>query len=297
MIALIALVLAVSLLPACSVAPVADVQTAMLPVYSAQAEPAAREIIEYEVTTEVWEDEAQADDGTSLASCLFQLPVLTAYRGDGTEITEPETDLEAQAVEAVRAFNEKFSKWDAAEEFPEFVSFAAENLAYQREWDGIWIPYFKKLTCQVYQTDHLVSVSAEYHCYNGGVHPNTYLLGWNFDLDSGTFFTPEMLSGDTGFQEAVSQEMTRQAQEKAAEYGAEYGIEPENFFWQDYEDILADWTSYTVSFDEAGMIVAFSPYELAAYAAGPQVFHLSYDWLEPYLSEHGRLVLGLEAGE
>lgn len=290
MIALIALLLAVSLLPACSVAPTADMKTAPESAYFAQTELSAREVIEYRVFIDVWEDEAQADDGTPLASCRFQLPVLTAYRGDGTEVTEPETDLEAQAAEAVRAFNEKFSKWDAAEEFPEFVSFAAENLAYQREWDGIWTPYAMELTCWGYQTDHLVSVSAEYYCYNGGVHPNTCLLGWNFDLDSGTFFTPEMLSGDTGFQEAVSQELARQAQVKAAEHG----IEPEDFFWQDYEDILADWTSYTVSFDETGMIVAFSPYELAAYAAGPQVFRLPYDWLEPYLGEHGRMVLGLE---
>ena len=40
-----------------------------------------------------------------------------------------------------------------------------------------------------------------------------------------------------------------------------------------------------------------STYELASYANGPQVFELSYDWLEPHLSQQGRLVLGLEAGE
>ena len=50
-----------------------------------------------------------------------------------------------------------------------------------------------------------------------------------------------------------------------------------------------------MSFDEEGMEVIFSPYELAPYAAGPQSFRLSYDWLEPHLSAHGRVLLGLEA--
>ena len=40
--------------------------------------------------------------------------------------------------------------------------------------------------------------------------------------------------------------------------------------------------------------MAFSPYELAAYAAGPQGFRLSYDLLAPYLSDYGRAMLELE---
>ena len=42
------------------------------------------------------------------------------------------------------------------------------------------------------------------------------------------------------------------------------------------------------------MVVIFSSYELAPYAAGPQIFRVSYEWLEPYLSAHGRALLGLE---
>lgn len=30
---------------------------------------------------------------------------------------------------------------------------------------------------------------------------------------------------------------------------------------------------------------------------GAQEFHLSYDWLRPYLSQHGRELLGLETEE
>ena len=59
---------------------------------------------------------------------------------------------------------------------------------------------------------------------------------------------------------------------------------------------MAEWSSYAVSFDETGMTVGFSPYELAAYAAGPQVFHLAYETLLPHLGQHGRALLGLEDG-
>ena len=41
------------------------------------------------------------------------------------------------------------------------------------------------------------------------------------------------------------------------------------------------------------MNVAFSPYELAAYAAGAQEFKMPYEWLKEYLDEHSIEVLGL----
>ena len=87
------------------------------------------------------------------------------------------------------------------------------------------------------------------------------------------------------------EELIRQADERAAEYG----VEPQSFYWEDYRDILANWSSYAVFFDERGMVIAFSPYELASYAAGTQSFRFSYDWLLPHLSEHGRQVLELES--
>ena len=72
----------------------------------------------------------------------------------------------------------------------------------------------------------------------------------------------------------------------------EDGTIPAEWYWEDYETIAADWACYAVTFDEAGMTVTFSPYEIAAYAFGPQVFTMSYEFLEPYLSEHAREVMG-----
>ena len=88
----------------------------------------------------------------------------------------------------------------------------------------------------------------------------------------------------------MSAEIVRQIGETAAEYD----LAAEEVFWENYEEIAAGWSSYAVSFDETGMTVGFSPYELAAYAAGSQVFRLPYDLLAPHLGDYGRAVLGLE---
>ena len=45
------------------------------------------------------------------------------------------------------------------------------------------------------------------------------------------------------------------------------------------------------------MTVIFSPYEMACYAAGPQKFALNMDFLEPYLGDYGRTLLGVNEAE
>ena len=246
--------------------------------------------VRYEVEVAQWSDEALAEDGTLLASYAFQLPVLTAVREDGTPITEARSETEEQALTAAAAFNEKFGKWVAAEEFDDLVKSAETDFAwYQTEalpWFG---GYTLALDCTVYQTDRIISVEGLYYSYTGGAHPNTWQLGWNFDLEEGVFFGPELLADGTELQEAVSREIVRQAQ-----LPSEDGTVPVKGYWEDYEAIIANWASYTVNFDEDGMIVTFSPYELGCYAMGAQTFRLSYDWLEPHLSAHGRALLGLE---
>ena len=156
------------------------------------------------------------------------------------------------------------------------------------------VPYELELDCSLYQTEELISVQAEYYSYTGGAHPNTVLLAWNFDLTTGQFLTPEQLAADgQAFSEAVRAELLRQSQETAADND----MAPEEYFWSNYEEILAGWSSYAVSFDETGMTVGFSPFELAAYAAGPQIYHLPYETFAGYLSIHGLAMLGLAAAE
>lgn len=289
---LIALILTL-LLCGCAATAMVNMQNEPAPAAEEPVESLQEEVIRYTMVTATWKDTAAAEDGTELAAYRFELPVLTPVREDGTAIMEPQTPTEEQAAAVAAAFNEKFGKWAAAEEFGEIVSWAAEELAFRQE-EGIdgFNPYALELDCSVYQTDHLVSVSGTYYSSTGGAHPNTWMLGWNFDLEEGVFFDPSLLAEGTALQEAITAEMVRQAQ-----IPGESGYVPAEMYWEDYEAIMANWASYAVTFDEVGMDVIFSPYELAPYAAGPQEFHLPYEFLEPYLSNHGRLLLGLGEAE
>ena len=164
---------------------------------------------------------------------------------------------------------------------------AEEELAFRTESGGNWTPYTLELDCSVYQTEQMVCIQAEYYSYTGGAHPNTVLLAWNFDLMTGQFFAPEILAADGQiFLDAVRDEIIRQI-DMTPEAAVEAG------YWEDYQDIAANWSSYAVSFNEEGMTVAFSPYEIACYAMGPQEFRLSYEQLAPHLNSHGRDLLGI----
>ena len=47
-------------------------------------------------------------------------------------------------------------------------------------------------------------------------------------------------------------------------------------------------------FDEDGMTVVFSPYELASDAAATEIYTIPYDILAPWLSDRGTALLGLQ---
>ena len=253
-------------------------------------EPPAEQRLTYVVDMAVRSDEASTEDEIPLAKYRAVYPVLTVCREDGSIVETAETEQEHAAVEIAASFNEKFEDWAVARGFEEMTSMVEEELAwYQSEEMGWYGGYTVELQCETYQTENLLSVTGVYYAYTGGAHPNTSLLAWNFDLTDGSFFGPELLSERPEFQQSVSEQLAIMARETAVESG----MAPEEFFWEDYETILEDWVNYTVSFDETGMTVAFSPYELACYAAGPQEFRLTYNWLQPHLSEYGCELLGL----
>ena len=250
------------------------------------------EIILYTVTSTTQEETLLAEDGTKLLTSRFQLPVLTAHRQDGTVITEAKTEKEAAALAAAETFNRKFTDWTTAEELQDMADIAAQDYAWRKQEQLDWLEgYSIELSCTAYQTRNMISVSGMYYSYTGGAHPNGVYLGWNFDLENGAFFGPEVLGDGTALQDAVTDELIEQCGtrvEDATKEGVSWDM-----FWPDYETILADWASYAVTFDETGMTITFSPYELAAYAAGPQSFEISYEFLEPYLSLQGLSLLGL----
>lgn len=259
-------------------APEAD--TPLVPLTSAEE-------ITYEVVTAPYEQTVAAADGTELMRVSFQLPHLQAL-ADGVPIETPETAVQQEAMERVERFNGNFDQWRDSEGTAQSIASAKAHYEADPKWFGE-LAYTEELHHAVYRTDALISVSGLYYSFSGGAHPNTWLLGWNFDLETGAFFGPELLAEGTDLMEAVTEELLRQAQTPD-----ETGWVPAEGYWEGYEAILANWPSCAVTFDEAGMRVEFSAYELAPYAAGAQSFHVSYELLREHLSEAGRTLLGLD---
>ena len=244
--------------------------------------------VAFSVGTERHEETVRDEDGAVLAVCSYDLPVLRVLDRDGVSVEVAATEEQARALAAAGTFNARFAQWKTNPK--NLAESAKEDRAFRNDSGLEPVAYTDDLSCSVYQTEALVSVSGTYSTYTGGAHPNHILMSWNFDLGAGEFFEPEILDEGGDLREYVQLVLLSQSMDLAAENGASSTT---GLYWENYEDILADWTSYAVSFDEEGMTVGFSPYELACYAAGPQVFRLTYDQLAPHLGEHGRALLGL----
>ena len=279
---MIALLLVLSALVGCAGETLTNVKNALPDL------PA--EVIAFSVEMETYEETVRDEDGAALAECSYELPVLTARLADGSVLETVATAGQERALAVAETFNGRFAQWKTNPRT--LAESAREDRAFRNESGLEPVAYTDNLSCTVYQTERLVSVSGNYSTYTGGAHPNSILMSWNFDLDAGEFFEPEILDEGGDFREYVHLALVKQARETAAAAG----MTPKDFYWEDYEDTLAEWSSYAVSFDETGMTVGFSPYELAAYAAGPQVFHLAYETMLPHLGQHGRALLGLEDG-
>lgn len=284
--AMIALLLVLSALCGCAGPLSGYTGEALANVKNVLPAPAAAVVLSVEV--EAYEDTVRDEDGTVLAECAYELPVMRALLEDGSPLEEAVSPEQERALAAAETFNARFSDWKSNART--VAEGAKEDRAFRNEAELDPVTYTDDLRCSVYQTERLISVSGLYSTYTGGVHPNSILMSWNFDLDAGEFFEPEMLDEGGDFRDVVQRELLRKAREAAAEAGAA----PEDLYWEDYEDTLAEWASYAVSFDAEGMTVGFSPYELGSYALGPQVFQLPYETLRPHLGPRGMALLGLE---
>ncbi|WP_352416714.1 DUF3298 and DUF4163 domain-containing protein [Oscillibacter ruminantium] len=292
-----ALALSLALLSGCADA-TAAARAAMSPVGgstgalgAANVVASAAEELDFVLKSEEKSDQYTTDDGIALAAYQYTIPVLRVETQDGQILKTAATAAQKQALDVATAFNENFTNWVESTDFSGFFNWAQEDYALRKEEGQSWeTPYDEEFTYTFWRSDRLISVAGEYYSYTGGVHPNTVLLGWNFDLQTGRFIHPAMLGADSEeFQTAVTAEIIRQADQRAIEGG----YAPTEMYWEDYQDIAARWPDYAVAFSDGGMTVTFSAYEMASYAAGPQTFEIDLDFLKPYLSEDGRALLGI----
>ncbi|MBU5627607.1 DUF3298 and DUF4163 domain-containing protein [Oscillibacter sp. MSJ-2] len=251
-------------------------------VYGAAVQTAA-----YTVESQIRADTVYDEDGALLVNYRYEVPHLTAWDEGGEPWACQDDDVAAN----LETFNGRFEEWLSGEDFQEK---ADEARAFYEDWkaeretaqsEAVWSREFLyDLSFTSYMTTDLISISGRYYDYSGGAHGMTVLLGWNYDLTGRRFIGPLELAADqAAFTEAVAREILAQ-------------IGPgDPLYWDDYDEIVACWPNYAVSFNEEGMEVGFSPYELACYAAGPQQFQISREFMEPYLSDYGRALLGYAA--
>lgn len=258
----------------------------------------ASETLDFALESERKSDTRVAEDGTTLASYSYELPVLRVMTEDGQILDSAATAAEKAALDVAAAFNSNFADWLESTDFSSVLDWAEEDYARRVKSKADWYNnYEEEFTYTSWRTDRLISIGGAYYSYTGGAHPNSVFLGWNFDLQTGRFLHPAALGEDSEeFQAAVTEEIIRQADARAAENGFE---SPTEMYWEDYQSIAAQWPDYAVTFSDKGMTVVFSAYGMASYAAGEQTFVLDWDFLEPYLSEDGRLLLNIskDAGD
>lgn len=282
--------LCAALLTGCGTASFSMEAETPVPESAAPAVSAAAAPVSFALETQTVEWEYQSPDGVKLAESSVSLPVLQAVTGDGAPLEEAATPAQEQALAATVTFNDSFDGWRA--ENSDMKDMALEHYQQAPEMFAQYGMYYEDaVSYTAYTTDQLVSVLFDCYSYYGGAHPNTGMVAYNFDLEHGSFLTPAAIAENAAeFEAAVAEELVHQARSAAEEKSQPV----EGLYWEDYPDILADWTSYTVSFDKAGMTVTFAPYELGCYAAGTHSFTVSYAFLEPYLSEYGCRLLGLD---
>ena len=137
------------------------------------------------------------------------------------------------------------------------------------------------------QTGNIITVRADCYNYSGGAHPNFYAVSYTFDLSLGKFVDPTQISDNPEeFRIGAAHLLIAKAEGLGEEYT--------KGFWNDYQEIIANWNDAAVFFDEQGMTVLFSAYELGPYAMGPVELFLSYEELADVIGAGGLSHLGVQ---
>lgn len=220
------------------------------------------------------------DTGEESAVYSYSVPFMAIANEEDLSDAERET-----ALHNVEVFNQRMTEF-----MEELVSFGEEMLADQKllvETEEISFMACDEVSCGVVQMGQIVSVAAQCYYYGGGAHPNSYMITYTFDLSIGQFIDPAQIGDDPEhFRLAAAELLTQQAESLGEDYVSGY--------WTDYPDIIARWNETAVLFNEDGMVVTFSAYELGPYAMGPVELILSYDELAEVIGEGGLAHLGIQ---
>ena len=237
-----------------------------------------------QIVEKVYAKEYRSEDGrVLLGNYSYETPLMSGV---------PEDPVSESAMDAFNAgmttwVEERIENWDEAMENAQ--AWYDESRKDEWEYYGHWRD---ETTCQMNETEEMVSIRFLNYVYSGGAHGYSYYSGMLFDKRNGVFVELEAMTDDMdGLAQAVSGEILRQIEEQ--ELDAEFG------YWTDYDQSVAQWNvHHNVFFNENNdMEIIFPAYELASYAAGAQFFSVEQDVYEPYLNENGKRLLMIAESE
>lgn len=133
---------------------------------------------------------------------------------------------------------------------------------------------------ETYRNDKIISIKFEYYSYSGGAHGLTSTSALNYRInDNKELLLEDMFRKNTAYLDRISQYCVKSLKERLL---AE-GLSDENWIEEgagpDLENYLGNvWIS------QYGLMVAFSPYQVASYAAGQQSILIPYNEIEDIIN-------------
>ena len=225
------------------------------------------------------EEQALRDSGEVVGYYTYELPQM--YIANENNLTE---EGRTTALQNAETFNTRMR-----EVLDEAVHNGEEMLRYQEilvEEESVDFVVCDELSSNVYRVGQIVSVVSQCYYYGGGAHPFSYTVTYVYDLSVGQFIDPAQIGDDPEkFRTAAAQLLIEHAESLGEDYVDGY--------WADYQEIISRWNETAVFFDDTGMTVIFSAYELGPYAMGPVELTLTYEELADVIGEGGLTHLGV----
>lgn len=222
----------------------------------------------------------------SIPILLSQQVTMVSQASDETNQTPPFT-IKAQMPQLagsddarVVAFNQRLNDLVTTEVDTWRESFLANT--YPTVTSGSFLEVAPTL---VSQTGDIWSFKFDFHFYSdGAAHPGTYSITLNYDLDQGKELAlADLFLPGADYLETIADHCK-----------AELSKQPffEGPFAEGANPILENYNNWNISSD--GLMITFDEYQVAPYAAGPQVVQIPVDQIRQIADPNGPLKLILQ---
>jgi Protein of unknown function (DUF3298)/Deacetylase PdaC len=127
-----------------------------------------------------------------------------------------------------------------------------------------------------YANDKVISIGFGTSTYEGGAHPNHYSFSVNFDLTSGKKIElVDLFKPKSNYLKVISDYCIKRLKEQQED------MSDDEWIATGAGPKISNYRSWTVKKD--GILITFDPYQVAAYAAGPQEVLVPYSELKNIL--------------